>query len=103
MKRLAYVLRETFSKDLRITTCTLNMLGECLWSCLACGTASRKQTAPVCNKCYIPLTEDRVNALRCRHAYCSYCINCLPINVEGPLPLWKCNQCYQWTMIFTLY
>lgn len=43
MKRLAYVLRETFPKDLRITTCTLNMLGECLWSCVACGTASRKR------------------------------------------------------------
>lgn len=30
MKRLAYVLRETFSKDIRVQICTLNMLGECL-------------------------------------------------------------------------
>ncbi|KAM0736148.1 hypothetical protein ACS0PU_010109 [Formica fusca] len=104
MKRLAYVLRETFPKDLRVTTCTLNMLGECLWSCLACGTASRNlaENAPVCNKCYIPLIENKVKALKCGHAYCSYCIDRLPIEIEGPIPLWECNQCHQWAVEFCL-
>ncbi|XP_072766341.1 uncharacterized protein [Anoplolepis gracilipes] len=102
MKRLAYVLRETFPKDLRVTTCTVNMLGECLWSCFACQTASRNiaETAPVCSKCYILLTEYNRNALKCGHVYCSYCIDRLPINVDGPLPLSKCNQCYQWAVQF---
>lgn len=40
MKRLAFVLRESFTKELRTHTCTLYMLGECLWPCLACETAS---------------------------------------------------------------
>lgn len=40
MKRLAYLLRETFPTELRIQACTLYMLGECVWPCLTCGTAS---------------------------------------------------------------
>jgi len=39
MKRLAYILRESFPRELRTQACTMNMLGECLWPCLACETA----------------------------------------------------------------
>ncbi|XP_029170541.1 uncharacterized protein LOC114940184 [Nylanderia fulva] len=105
MKRLAYVLRETYSEDLKVTTCTLNMLGECLFPCLACGTAVRNlvESTPVCNKCYVPLVENKINALRCGHAYCAYCIKRLSLTIEGPLPLLKCNQCQQWAVKFVLY
>lgn len=43
MTRLAYVLRETYSNNVRVTICTLNILGECLWPCLTCQTASRNR------------------------------------------------------------
>lgn len=42
MKRLAYVLKESYPKDLMTQVCTINMLGECLWTCQTCeanGTA----------------------------------------------------------------
>lgn len=38
MHRLAYLLRETFPPELREHCCTLNMLGQCIWTCLACKT-----------------------------------------------------------------
>lgn len=41
LKRLAFVLRETFPLELRKHTCTLYMLGECLWPCLTCETAGK--------------------------------------------------------------
>lgn len=41
MKRLAYILRNTFLENLTDPTCTLNMLGKCLWPCLACQTYVR--------------------------------------------------------------
>lgn len=41
MKRLAFILRETFPKECRSQVCSLNMLSECLWPCLVCETASR--------------------------------------------------------------
>lgn len=40
MKRLAFLLRETFPIELKTQACTLYMLGECLWPCLTCGIAS---------------------------------------------------------------
>jgi len=40
MHRLAYILRESFPSELRMHCCTLNMLGQCIWMCLACGTNS---------------------------------------------------------------
>lgn len=42
MKRLAFILRESFPKELRTQTCTLYMLGECLWPCLTCQTVPSK-------------------------------------------------------------
>lgn len=44
MKRLAYVLRQSFPKDLQIHTCTLKVVGQCLWPCIACNTNSTKCT-----------------------------------------------------------
>lgn len=40
MKRLAFILRESYSTELRAHTCSLYLLGECVWPCLSCGTAS---------------------------------------------------------------
>lgn len=39
MTRLAFLLRETFRVELRTQTCTLYILGECLWPCVTCRTA----------------------------------------------------------------
>lgn len=41
LKRLAFLLRESYPIEIRTHTCTLIMLGECVWPCLSCGTASR--------------------------------------------------------------
>lgn len=40
MKRLAFLLRETFLIELKTQACTLYVLGECLWPCLTCRTPS---------------------------------------------------------------
>lgn len=40
MHRLAYIVKESFPSELRMHCCTLNMLGQCIWMCLACGTNS---------------------------------------------------------------
>ncbi|XP_024894114.1 uncharacterized protein LOC112468928 [Temnothorax curvispinosus] len=103
MTRLAYMLRETFPKECRSQVCTLNMLGECLWPCLACGTCRRNTTITACNNCYISLTKDNMKALRCCHIYCDYCFDRLPFTVKGPLPLWCCEVCSKWAIIFILY
>lgn len=117
MKRLAFILRETFPLHLRTHACTLYMLGECMWPCLMCGTASSNgkffeiiwrsyvlfqllrrinrniilflvnNRELVCNKCYIPLSMihniESIDALFCGHVYCKYCIDRLPIEVDG--------------------
>ncbi|XP_077270936.1 uncharacterized protein LOC143902105 [Temnothorax americanus] len=94
MKRLAYLLRESFPRHLRTHACTLNMLGECIWPCLACGTADRKtHNKPTCNSCYIILIGGDMTPLMCGHVYCKYCIERLPFSVDGPLPVNYCIKC----------
>lgn len=43
MKRLAFLFRETFPIELKTQTCTMYMLGECLWPCITCRTASNSK------------------------------------------------------------
>lgn len=40
LSRLAFLLRESFPPELRMHTCTLYMLGVCLWPCLTCDKAA---------------------------------------------------------------
>ncbi|GAB1864103.1 hypothetical protein CAJAP_05182 [Camponotus japonicus] len=94
MKRLAFLLRESFPVKLRTQTCTLYLLGECLWPCITCGTASSNtSTALACNKCYILLESQNIEALFCGHTYCKYCMNRLPFEIGGALPTYHCVQC----------
>ncbi|XP_071653088.1 uncharacterized protein, partial [Temnothorax longispinosus] len=83
----------------------INMLGECLWPCLTCRTASNIRNArPVCNKCYILLVETRdIKALTCGHIYCKNCQDQLPLQIDGPLPMFCCVQCNKWSTIFFVY
>lgn len=57
MKRLAFILRESFPSELRTHTCTLYMLGECLWPCLTC------EKAPINSKFfnYLNVLVDNLN------------------------------------------
>lgn len=45
MKRLAFILRESYPAELRVHTCSLYMLGECVWLCLSCGTVSNSKSS----------------------------------------------------------
>ncbi|XP_011697581.1 PREDICTED: uncharacterized protein LOC105455740 [Wasmannia auropunctata] len=101
MNRLAYILRESFQSELRMHCCILNMLGQCIWTCLACRTTS-SESAPACNNCYIKLKRN-LKALTCGHTYCKYCYDQLPIRLDGPLPLYNCKQCGEWPTIFLLF
>ncbi|KAL0110694.1 hypothetical protein PUN28_013958 [Cardiocondyla obscurior] len=101
LKRIAYLLRETYPEEQKKKSCTLNFLGECLWTCIACGTADAElptRNMPTCNYCEVKLIEG-FKALVCGHAYCKYCIPVLPFSVDGPLPCYYCSTCKAWKKI----
>ncbi|XP_014469974.1 PREDICTED: uncharacterized protein LOC106741984 isoform X2 [Dinoponera quadriceps] len=99
MTRLAWLLRETFPTKLKAHTCTLNMLGKCMWNCLTCGTAPRDMSTPVCKKCYVMLMQGNIVVLRCGHAYCKYCLDTISMQIKNSIPVYLCEQCNQWKSV----
>lgn len=43
-----------------------------------------------------------MEALMCGHVYCKYCIERLPFDVSGALPVYLCIKCTKWKVYFTL-
>ncbi|XP_070515704.1 uncharacterized protein [Cardiocondyla obscurior] len=103
LKRLAYLLRETYPPDQRPHTCTKNLLGECMWECLSCENGTfPKDNTPRCNFCQVQHFKG-IQALICGHSFCTPCMKVIPFAMQGQVPKHLCTVCKQWKVQINLY
>ncbi|KAL0114892.1 hypothetical protein PUN28_010432 [Cardiocondyla obscurior] len=83
LKRLAVLMRQSHPIQLREHCCAKFFIGECIWPCYSCDTATRKNDNRWvrCQNCWLLATDD-IKALDCGHIYCSFCMNVLPFNID---------------------
>ncbi|KAL0107426.1 hypothetical protein PUN28_015764 [Cardiocondyla obscurior] len=103
VKRIAFLLRETYPKEAQPHTCTKLLIGECIWDCISCkNNKFQKDQMPRCNFCMVPHIT-AIQGLVCEHTYCTLCINELPFYLFGPVPAYRCTVCKEFKLRRNLY
>lgn len=98
--RVAYAIKSHVPRDCIAMVCVRYLIGKfCHWKNFPCkfcfralsNTAFETMTWMRCQYCFLPVPEQALS--NCGHLYHTACLDKLPLNVSGALPLYKCIVC----------